>query len=236
MTDIPHVPPVPDIVRAEGKSAVEVAEYYVDYFNRMPANFNYVRGTRVVKDAYRGLHNLSALVAGCSAEKNLRGRAANIELVTAVAPFAFGRKTQVFDLPKRKFPFGRERLSGYRVPFFFVEDGIVKLYFVQSRKRMPMNEEQLAMYVTIVKRYLLDVEFFGLPADVEVIEASAPDDKKHREPERFRVADFLLWSDEALARRLTIISEGLDLAASSGRIVDRPRRQPQAAPDMPLFD
>jgi hypothetical protein len=127
-------PPVPELATAKGRTVDELALYFVDYHNQPRIPWSYRTGIRTVMGAYRGLHNLDALVAASATEKTKQGRSANADLIRNAAPFAFERRTHVFQLPGRKFAFGRDRTAGYRVPFFFAESRIIKLYFVQPRK------------------------------------------------------------------------------------------------------
>lgn len=236
MTQNRPTPPLPDLARAQGHSVPEVGEWFVEYLNTKPVPWNYRRSTRIVRVAYKGLHRTSSLVAGCMTEKNATGRKANSEVVSLAAPLAFGRATQVFDLSPRRFSFGRDSQAGYRIPFLFVEDGKIKVYFLQPRKNTGLNLDELAMIATVIKKYLLDVEFYGEPTDVEFVDVSAPEIGAARVVNSYTLSKLRLWSEKRLSDRLTLISEGLDWAYASGRIESRRRVFQRQEPEMPLFD
>jgi hypothetical protein len=234
MTNLP-IPSVPDIARARGATRDELISWFLTYYDTEGAPWNYRTGTRVLKTGYRGLHDLDQLIAGCAREATKSGRKANEDIVRMAAPIAFGRSTQVFDLPRRQFSFGRDLHAGYRIPFFFVENRIIKLYFVQPRKGCNLTYDELCMVATIHKRYLLDIEFFGEKTDIEYIDLSADPDTKAREIHRYSLESLELWPDDRLTDRLTVIAEALDYVRSSGAVRPRTRRPPHSA-DMPLFD
>jgi len=229
-------PPIPDLARAKGGSVAELADWFVDYFNQGGAPFNYRRATRAVRAAYKGVHRLHLLTAGCVAEATAIGRTANSDVVRSAAPFAFGRTTQVFDLSPRRFAFGKDHHAGYRIPFLFVENGVVHVYYLQPRKSEGPDFDELGMVGTIVKKYLLDTEFFGLKTDVEFVDVGVRPTEKERFPRKYSLSDLRLWSDRRLANRLTMISEALEIVANGDQVVRRPRVYPRPEPDMPLFD
>ena len=125
------------------------------------------------QDRLQRLACAAAADGGCDRERTAQGKKSNKEIVELAAPLSFGRQTRVFDLPRRQFAFGRDFHSPYRIPFFFVEDRVVKLYFLQPRKTCGLNFDELGMVAAIYKNYLLDTEFFGQAADVEFIDLSA---------------------------------------------------------------
>jgi hypothetical protein len=236
---LPPPPPVPDLARAIGRTADEIGEWFIQYFNQRPVNWNYRCGTRVIKAAYKGLHNLPLLVAGCDAQREGQGRTSNREIVNLVAPQAFGRSTQVFDLPPRKFTFGRDLYSSYRIPFFFTEGGIVKIFFLQPRKGTgdfaALSMEQLGMIAAIHKQYLLDVEFYGLDSDVEYIDLAYDSKSKDRLVRSYNLKEIDIWSEKKLQNRLSLIVQGLHIAYESKRIEERVRIS-RPDPSMPLYD
>lgn len=229
-------PPLPDIARARGDTVPEMGEWFVEYFNMRPIPWNYRRSPRIIKQAYKGLHSLPPLIAGCMDEKNTTGRSSNMEVVNLTAPLAFGRKTQVFDLTPRRFHFGRDRSAAYRVPFFFVENGVIKVYLLQPRKGAGLDLNEFGMVATAMKKYLLDVEFYGQKIDIEFVDVSCPEPKAARLVQRYTLSDLKLWSEKRLSDRLTLISQALDWAAESGRIEKRRRIARRPEPEMPLFD
>jgi hypothetical protein len=229
-------PPLPELARAEGSTVSEMGEWFVHYYNTRPVPWNYRPGTRAIRASYRGFHKLPALLAGCTSQENAVGRSANIEIVRLAAPLAFERVIQVFDLSPRRFSFGRDRRTAYRIPFLFVEDGVVKVYFLQPRKGAGLSLEEFGMVATVVKKDLLDTEFFGLKTDVEFVDLSAPEQGGTREVREFNLATLNLWSEKRLADRLSLISEALDWTANSGRVEKRRRPDHRPEPEMPLFD
>lgn len=234
MASLP-VPPVPDLARVEGATVEEAYAWFVAYYEREAVPWNYLRGTKCVRESYRGLHALPQLLAGCQLEKIEQGRKSNAEIVTLAAPLAFGRKTQVFDLPRRQFQFGRDLRAGYRIPFFFVEDGIMKLYYLQQRKGANLTYDQMCMVATIHKRFLLDTEFFGQPCEIEYVDLAANALTNERVVTRYALATLELWPEERLRDRLTLVSEAFERVRASGVIkAKRIARRPDK--DMNLFD
>jgi hypothetical protein len=229
-------PPVPDLCRAEGDTVAALVDWFVHYFEQDSCPWNYRRGTRITKTGYRGLHRIDLLLAGCDLEKTKQGKKSNRELVQLAAPLAFGRNIQVFDLPSRRFHFGRDRNSAYRIPFFFVEGGVVKLYFLQPRKDNGPDFDALCMVATIQKRYLLDTEFYGHRVDVEFVDVSAPTKGSPRRLRTYSLERLNLWSDKQLSDRLTAISEALDIVDRDDLVTPRRRVWRRPEPEMPLFD
>ena len=229
-------PPVPDLARAEGNTVDEIIRWFLVYYDADVVPWSYRAGTYCVKQSYRGLHDIKLLKAGCAREKIEQSKKSNENIVELAAPIAFGRKTQVFDLPRRKFPFGRDLFAGYRIPFFFTEDGIVKLYYLQPRKEFQLTHDQLCMVATIHKKYLLDTEFFGLRCDLEYVDLCGNPKTKVREVHKYSLADLDLWPESRLAKRLTMISEALEFVRNSGVVKPRKRREVPVDPKMPLFD
>ena len=235
MTTKLPIPPIPDLARARGETRDELITWFKAFYESGGAPFNYMSGTRSIKHAYKGLHVLKQLIAGCDIEKTAQGKKSNTEIVEHAAPLAFGRSTQVFDLPRRQFAFGRDLYSSYRIPFFFVENGTAKLYYLQPRKSCNLTYDEIGMVGTIHKKYLLDTEFFGQKTDVEYVDLSAAPGTKDRIVHCYSLKDLEMWSDKRLSERLTLISEALDYISDNDIVRPRKRRFAQVTPDMPLF-
>ena len=97
-------PPVAELIRTPSSSMDEAIKSLCGFYESN-GQFNYISGTKTIKAAYKGFHNLNALLQGF--DKKVVGVVANRNIVELAAPLAFDRTTQVFDLPSKKFPFGR---------------------------------------------------------------------------------------------------------------------------------
>ncbi len=212
----------------------EMISWLLNYYDSSSAPFNYVTGTRVIKQAYKGMNNIQQLIEGCKKEKTQIGLKSNTDIVSLAAPIAFGRTLQVFDLPKMKFPFGRDLHSSFRVPFFFVENKIVKIYFLQPRKSFNLTYDEICMIGTIHKKYLLDTYFFGQNSNIEYIDLCSVGDDNTRAVQKFSLSDLSLWSDKQLLDKLSLISEALEYLKSTN-LVSPKKRPEQRIEDMPLF-
>ncbi|MDO9440920.1 MAG: hypothetical protein Q7T73_08520 [Beijerinckiaceae bacterium] len=228
-------PNLPDLARLWGESRDELITSLIAYYSQDPVPWNYTNGVLGVKYAYKGLSSLEMLLAVCEKEKIQQARKSNSEIISLAAPLAFGRKIQVFDLPHKKFAFGKDYLSTYRVPFFFVENGIIKLYFFQTRKTSQLNDGQHAMIATILKKNLLDQEFFGMETDIEYVDVGAMAGQQSRKLTVRSLADFTLWSDDRLEHRLAMIAGALDFIQDHELVRPRRRSTRLASTEMPLF-
>ena len=182
----------------------------------------------------KGLHDLDALVSGFKDDRV--GSGPNRDVVSLAAPLAFGRKTQVFDLPSRKFAFGRDRLSSYRVPFFFVENGTVKVYLLLPRKGPYLSFDAICGCATVLKKFLLEQEFYGQPVDVEIVDVSRKTKDAARTIQKYAIADLPLWSEERLKEHLRVVSAALDQMELDGVVKNNRRKRPLKDVELPLFD
>ena len=67
---------VANLARAKGENVAELVKWFTEFYNLTGAPFNYRSATGAVRAAYKGMHKLAPLVAGCAIEKTLIGRIA----------------------------------------------------------------------------------------------------------------------------------------------------------------
>ncbi|TYC64922.1 hypothetical protein FMN63_20960 [Stappia sp. BW2] len=236
MTKRLYTPSLPELFRVDATS-VETAELHLtSIYLDSTGKFNYLNASKILQSAYKGFHDIEQLVAGCEKAGSKVGRKPNAEVVRLAAPEAFGRKAQVFQLPKRSFHFGKDRAAPFRVPFFFVENEVIKICFLQPRKNGGLNLEQCGGLFTVLKKHLLDQEFYGEKTDIEYIDVSAPNKKEARKKTVYSLNDISLWNDEKLSNHLTIISQALENLEKAGLAEEIKPRRPFKDPDLPLFD
>ncbi|MBK1622245.1 hypothetical protein CKO32_01570 [Afifella marina DSM 2698] len=180
------------------------------------------------------MHKLKVLLQAPPSEQNRVGFRFNQEVIELTAPYAFGRTTQVFDLSARKFPFGAGRFASYRVPFFFVEKGVVKVCYLQTRKGPYLTAEDYGGMAAVHSRYLMAQEFYGEKIDVEYVDVGATIEGGPRERRRLTLANLDIWPADRLADHLNVVAEAL--VAIEARGVAPKRRRPLKDAELPLFD
>ena len=228
-------PPLVEVLRADTTSLDTAVQSLMEFYSPIDTGkFNYLRAVKTARMAYKGLHRIDLLLAAPPSVAKRVGFKPNQDVIALAAPLAFGRKTQVFDLGKRYFPFGRERYASYRVPFFFVENATVKLYFLQYRKGLVLSKDVYSGLLKVHTEYLLEPEFYGDPVDVEYVDCAAPFEGASRSMQRFTSSDLEMWTDERLKDQLGIVAAAMDQIEKQGLSVKRVR--PLKDSELPLFD
>ena len=226
-------PALPVIVRANCSNIDDTIAFFVSELTPGGGGFNYLDATKAVKAAYKGLHSICALTAGPRFVNGSVGSRANLEVASMVCPLAFNRKTSLISLSPRTFQYGAGRSAAYRLPFVFTEGRSVKAYFLQPRKRVVYTRQQVSLYASIVKKYLLDAEFYGETVDIEFVEAASRSDGAERSVISYSMSDLDIWDDRKIAEHLAIVQEALSFIEDR-KLVEKPRR-PLKDPDLPLF-
>lgn len=229
-----HSPSLPEIVRVDSSSLPSAIAHLVSFLDPGGGTFNYLESTKRTRKAYQGLHNLQLLTACRPSQTGKVGLCHNIDVVKLAAPLSFGRKTSVFDLPHRKLPYGAGRFASYRLPFFYVEKGIVHAYFLQPRKNTHFTVEQYGLFATLVKRNLLDTEFYGERVEIDFVDVSRKDGDKERTVRQYGLGDLKEWSEHRVRNHFQVVSEALRIIENE-RLVKKVRR-PLRDKELPLFD
>lgn len=224
---------VPEIVRIPTTSLEVAIQHIVAELGGSSGGFNYIDATKRIKVAYKGLHKLNDLARVTLKQGASVGQKFNIDVVKLAAPIAFGRQTNVFDLHSRRFHYGDERDASYRVPFFFTEQGVVKLYYLQPRKSAFLTLEHVSLYASIAKKFLLDTEFYGEKTDIEIVDVAERANGQGRVIKTFAFANLEIWTDHKISTHLKVVREALDYIEAENLV--RRHRRPLKDRDLPLF-
>ena len=228
-----HKPNLIEIFRTDTSTLATAVQSLTAALKATSIGWNYIDSTLRVMAPYKGLHSLDVLTQSLASKKGTDGYRYNEEVARAACPVAFGRTTSPIKLSKPKFRYGKGRSAAFRIPFVFVEGGVVKSYTLQPRKNAPMKMDQWAGYATVVKRYLLDSEFYGERVDVELVDVSVDNPGHERTAKVYSLADVDLWTDDQLNHKFDVISEALDFIESNNLI--KQVRRPLRESSMPLF-
>lgn len=231
---LPHSPSLPEIVRVDTSNLNSAVSHLVSFLTPGGGGFNYLDATNAVLAAYRGLHDIRSLTASTPEYAAKFGRSFNVDVIKLTAPIAFGRHTRVFQLSRRKLPYGGGRLASYRIPFFFAEGGVINAYFLQPRKNTHFTPRQFGLLASVIERNLLENEFYGQKYGIEIVDASRKQDEEARSLQRYSLADLPKWSNGDIERHFQMVDQALSVVENE-KLITKIRR-PLRDPNLNLFD
>ncbi|TPN46989.1 MULTISPECIES: hypothetical protein [unclassified Mesorhizobium] len=228
-------PPLVEVLRADTTSVQTAVRSLLEFYNPIDGGkFNYLRAVKAVRKAYKGFHQIDQLLAAPLSTKERVGYKPNQDVIALASPLAFNRRTQVFDLTGRRFPFARDRFATFRIPFFFTESGVVKLYFLQYRKSFFLSKDVYCGMFSVHRKFLLEQEFYGETCDVEYVDCSSDEDGGSRNRKVYSSQNLEMWSDERLTDQLGVVASAMDEIERRQLKVKRIR--PLRDVELPLFD
>lgn len=226
-------PSLPEIVRVNSKNLDEAIAQLVSDLTPTGGGFNYLEATKCSKAAFKGLHSLKLLTDSKRLNDGSVGAKANLEVANLICPLAFGRKTSVVDLSPRNFQYGAGRYASYRIPFLFVENKHVKIYFLQPRKNTCYTFDQVSLYASIARKHLLEKEFYGELTDIEFVEAAVRNQGAKREIKEYCLQDLEIWDDLRISQHLSAVDKALTFIESEQLV--KKKRRPLKDSQLPLF-
>lgn len=228
------VPPVQDVVRFLRPTISETKQLLVEYYTRKKGLFSYEPARKIAKPLYSGEIGLPAALEGCLTKGNPRGRKSNAEVVELIWQAAQGRSLLCHDLKKRDFAIRRDLAIAVHAPFYFVENGQVKIYWLQPRRGYGLTQHQMGLLGSIIRMSIATEDFEG--ADIELFDTSIPAGSKTRVPRTFNFADLSVTDAKATIEALRLFAAAydevceMDIPKPAQRDKKRDDRQP------PLFD
>ncbi|MDX8441877.1 hypothetical protein [Mesorhizobium australafricanum] len=229
-----HSPSLPEIVRVDTSSINSSVAHLISLLEPSGGNFNYLDGTKRTRKAYKGLHDLNKLLSATPSKASSVGHQQNMDVVRLAASHAFGRQTAVFDLPARKLSYGDDRFASYRIPFFFVEARMVKVYFLQPRKNTHFTLDQYGLMASVIKKNLLDTEFYGEYCEIEFADVSKKVGDNERTLQVYHLSDLPAWSESDVAEHFRVVTAALKIVEDENLVKEV--RRPLRDRELPLFD
>lgn len=229
-----HSPSLPEIVRVDTASLDSAIAHLISFLEPSGGGFNYLDATMRIRKAYGGLSDIQILTSASESLQRKFGHSFNMDVVKLAAPHAFGRKISVFDIHARKLRYGGDRQASYRVPFFFVEDKIVKAYFLQPRKNTHFSKEQYGMLYSVIRNNLMSTEFYNLSLDIEIVDVAMLLGKDKRSIRTFSSSDLNIWDQGAIDYHFSVITDALSTIERENLV--RKVRRPLRDRSLPLFD
>jgi hypothetical protein len=156
-----------DAFRLTGANEEITIQNLIGHYSSAGGGWNHLRSVAALKLAYSGVTDLEGLVKGCQgSEKD--SELDNAKIVEAAAPHIIGRKTQCFPYKKHSYAVTPKIFCPMGPAFYIVEGGVIKLIYIHARNNSRASLHNLASFSFVVKRAILEQEFFGQPSDVEV--------------------------------------------------------------------
>ena len=217
-----------DVGRFIRPSTEEIVELLLAYYTEMPA-WTYGPARAVARSVFSGEISLKAAVHGCETRGSLLGRPWNAEVAKLVWEAGRDRSLKCFKLSKRKFAIRQDLSFSVDPLFFFVEEGKIKIFWLQPRSGFNPTVKGLGIIATILRMTFAD-DFENF--DLELLDLSRPKGTKIRVPKTYTFSDLPLLPEEEVRLGLSRFAEAYDIVSARG--VQRPERRVRPQDDRQL--
>lgn len=207
-----------------------------DSLERAQIDFNYFAFDKLAKPLMEGTFTLEQALSQCAKLKNEKAQKPNAALVSAFSAYAEKKRASWFNYyPRDSFPIA----PGVGIPInltgFWVDNGKLKVMWVQKWKGRTLDPLQKAIFHTVMDRRVFVGDDFG-PADLEWVDLRAPRSRGEREIEVLNRDKFETLSDEELKRHLDVLLEAfVEFSAEKQARKEKERSEKPPAP-LPLFE
>lgn len=169
---IPPLPASHDLVRLDRSTEAETVEAVLSHLRRSRPPWNYELARKMAPAALAGELPLSALEKACKSARTTEiGRKANFEVLEAIRTHGIGRSIQCYRMADGYLKATKDVTIKIAADFYYVEDGIPKVLWLQPRRSYSLNQPQLGTFCTLLRMTLLRGDFAD--ADVEILDLSA---------------------------------------------------------------
>ena len=187
-----------DTFRLTDSDYSKTVENITDHFKKSPGGFNYSRAARYQRVAFSGFNNLDSLHKQCLGDGNSRALIENAKVFRLISGLSIGRAIQTFNFPKRSLTLARGIDAPMGPSFFFVENETIKLFYIHCRNGHRASQQDLAMLASAYKNEILELEFFGLKADIELIDVGPRNKDGLATVDSYSLGDLILPSIEEM--------------------------------------
>lgn len=212
-----------DVFRLTRPTLAETKDSVVSYLKRDGGGFNYDRAAAHIRSAYDGYRNFRSLVKQCRGRGDSTALVQNAAVVELAAPLSVGRQMQTFYLPRRELKLKHGVVCPLGPRFFFTEQKTIKVFYLHPRKDFRAQLSDLAALACTFKTHILEDDFYGQPADVEIVDV----DRTKKKAEKYSLSDLgpLLKEDpRETMDRFVEAFVAIDESRAAGE--KKPRRQP----------
>lgn len=229
----PSLPPLAQLVKAYRDDPHAMADQLYRLYQGNPS-WGYNFCAKILEKVYSGKIKRKQIKAACYSQKMEVSRHMNWEVLTTLFDDQNIGKVSSAPYPAVYYPIRHDLKIRVKPACYFIKDGQVYIVWLQPWKNFGLSHEQKALLATIIRKVAIEEadDFMSLepPAELYMIDASAPEQGELRQLKVFNFADFELLSDDGLKDVLSTIAKAYDLfvekALESPKKVRRKRDKP----------
>ena len=193
-----RIPGAPDFARLISDDPEAILAGLKEHYSRPRIGWSYQWVQRNSRKIYSG-ELTEASINEYQASGKRKGAKSNVEVALLLRQSAIGRSFQCFPIKPRRVKISREHSLTVSPPFYFVENGVVKIFWLQPRRTFALDDQQAGVLAALLRLSHFRDDFED--ARLELYDASAPDGK-NREPRVLGLSDLPVVSDRELTRAM----------------------------------